>query len=131
MFTLRLTPIRRAALSLRRLWRKRQLIDPTVVENLEDLGAQSTSLTSRISSLEKLIVTAPGKAQEVRLRMLNTIPAPEEFLEEPELPLRREQVRALRTRRHKDLAGFVFLLCGLAAVLLWLCYQLTYYSLLP
>ena len=113
-----------------RLWRARQVIDPSIDDRLNVLGQQSTFLTTEISSLEDFIVASPKTVEEQRLFKMNTLPAPDELVAAPALRLSRQQARALRVRRYKDLCGFLFLLASLGTVLLWLSYQLTYYSVL-
>ncbi|MGK0189603.1 MAG: hypothetical protein ACI9R3_005420 [Verrucomicrobiales bacterium] len=130
MFPTLRNPLQQLASTIRRIWRSQQLIDPTVEDRLQVLGQQSTTLTSNISSLENFIVGSPTSVQEHRLRLMNTLPAPDEMMAAPVLRLRRQQIHAIKVRRYKDLSGFIFLLVSLAGVLLWLGYQLTFYSIL-
>lgn len=123
-------PLHRVASSVRRLWRSRSVIDPTVDDRLQILGQQYSSLNTEISSLERFIVGSPTNVQEHRLRLMNTLPAPDEMMAAPALRLSRRQIHTIKMRRYKDLGGFVVLLLGLSAVLLWLGYQLTLYSIL-
>jgi hypothetical protein len=130
MFHFTRNPIQHIASSIRRLWRSRQVIDPTVDDRLNILGEQAMSLCTEISSLERFIVGSPKSIREHRLHMMNTLPAPDEMMAAPTPRLSRHQMRSIRMRRYKDLGGFVFLLLALGAVLTWLGYQLTFYSIL-
>ena len=130
MFHIPSNPVQHVIETVRRLWRARSVVDPTIDDRLDVLGAQSTSLTSEISSLEQFIVASPKAVKESKLRGINTLPAPDEMIAAPALRLSRQQIQAIRQRRHKDLLGFVFLLLCLGSVVLWLGYQLTFYSIL-
>ena len=130
MFHFTRNPIQHIASSIRRIWRSRHVIDPSVDDRLNILGERSSSLTTEISALEQFIVGSPKSIHERRLHMMNTLPAPDEMMVAPALRLSRHQLRSIRMRRYKDLGGFIFLLFALGAVLLWLGYQLTFYSIL-
>lgn len=130
MFHFPSRPVPQVSRTARLFRRSRHVIDPTVSRRLDVLGNQSTCLDSEISALEQFIVTAPRQAQELKLKHFNTLPAPEEFLAAPARRPSRRQLRAMRVRRYKELCGFLFLLFSLGGILLWLGYQLTYYSIL-